>query len=72
MAFEVQVRKDEDGVAGVAVRIEFDGGSLEGVTDADGFARFEYDRPGPLTLFVDGQRRQTYDYAQVQSVTILR
>lgn len=71
MGFEVRVRKDEDGVAGAAVRIEFEGGSLEGVTDADGYVRFAYDRAGATTLFVEGQRRGTYDYAETQSVTVL-
>jgi hypothetical protein len=47
------------------------GGSAEGTTDAGGFVTFDYDRSGPLTLFLDGERRGTYDYAETQSVTIM-
>jgi hypothetical protein len=71
MSFQVQVRKDDAGVAGACVRIEFAGGSLEGETDADGWVTFDHDRPGPMTLFLDGQRRGTYDRETNQSVTIL-
>jgi hypothetical protein len=71
MGFKVQVRKDEDGVAGACVRIEFSGGSLEGTTGDDGWVSFDYEQAGPVTLFLDGQKRGTYDYATSQSVTIL-
>jgi hypothetical protein len=71
MSFEVRIRKGDDGVAGAEVRIEFADGSLTGVTDADGFVRFDHDRAGPTTIFVDGQQRGTYDYAETQSVTVL-
>jgi hypothetical protein len=71
MAFEVRIRKDEEGVAGAGVRIEYAGGSLDGVTDDDGVVSFDYDRAGPVTIVVDGQRRGTYDYADTQSVTVL-
>ncbi len=71
MSFQIQVRKDEAGVAGACVRIEFEGGSLEGTTDADGFVTFDHDRAGPVTLWLDGARRGTYDPAETQSVTIL-
>jgi hypothetical protein len=71
MAFEVRLRKDEEGIAGAAVRIEYAGGALDAVTDEDGLATFAYDRAGPVTIVVDGQRRGTYDYADTQSVTVL-
>jgi hypothetical protein len=71
MGFRVQVRRDDDGVPGACVRIEFQGGSLEGTTGADGWVAFDYEQAGPVTLWLDGQKRGTYDYAQSQSVTIL-
>jgi hypothetical protein len=71
MGLKVQVRKDGDGVAGACVRIEFGGGSLEGTTGEEGWVEFEYEQAGPVTLWLDGQRRGTYDYATSQSVTIM-
>jgi hypothetical protein len=71
MGLKVQVRKDSEVVAGACVRIEFGGGSLEGVTGEDGWVAFDYERVGPVTLWLDGQKRGTYDYAVSQSVTIM-
>jgi hypothetical protein len=71
MGFQVQIRKDGDCIEGSRVRIEFGGGSEEGRTDADGFVTFTYAQPGPVTIWVDDQKRGTYDYATAQSVTVM-
>jgi hypothetical protein len=71
MGFQVQIRKDGDTIQGCAVRIEYAGGSAEGTTDEGGFVNFDYDKDGSVTIYLDGQRRGTYDYAETQSVTIM-
>ena len=71
MPFQVQIRKDGDCVEGSRVRIEHAGGSEEGVTNADGLVTFAYDRAGSVTIWVEDQRRGTYDYAETQSVTVM-
>ena len=71
MSFQVQVRKDGDCIEGSRVRIEHAGGSEEGVTGADGFVTFPWESAGPVTVWIDDQRRGTYDYAESQSVTVM-